>query len=79
MIIISIMVFILGTSLTVVKDSFSSQLLTRLSSILLLFCSLLTINNLNFEAKNSGLIVYNGLLKITNINQFFSIFIFLIS
>ncbi len=79
MIIISIIVFILGTSLPVVKDSFSSVALARLSSILLLFCSLLTINTLDFSNIDSGIFLFNGLLKITSINQFLAIFLFLIS
>lgn len=52
---------------------------TRVSSIVLLFCAILTYNTLNIESFYSGITIYGGLFHINNITQFIDIFLFLIA
>jgi NADH-ubiquinone oxidoreductase chain 2 len=51
----------------------------KISSIVLLFCAILTFNTLYFESIDSGITIYGGLFNISIISQFIDMFMFLIA
>lgn len=75
MIVYSLLFLLLSISVTLRRDC--SILYSRETMIVLLYSSLVALNNLNFTDKGIGL--YGGLFHATSITQAFHIFIFLIS
>jgi NADH-ubiquinone oxidoreductase chain 2 len=75
MIVYSLLFLLLSISVTLRRDS--SILYSRETMIVLLYSSLVALNNLNFTHRGIGL--YGGLFHATCITQVFHIFIFLVS
>lgn len=51
-------------------------LLTRITSIILLFSAALSLNSLYVQAIGSGLGLYSGLFHVTTVTQFMEVFLF---
>ena len=75
MIIYSLLFLLLSISVTLRRDS--SILYSRETIIVLLYCFLIALNNINFKYIGIGL--YGGLFHATSLTQVFHIFIFFIS
>jgi NADH-ubiquinone oxidoreductase chain 2 len=56
--------------------SFSPILLTRITSIILLFGAALSLNSLYIQAIGSGLGLYSGLFHVTTVTQSMEVFLF---
>ena len=71
------------TSLLIAIPLYSSTitptLLTRITSIILLFSAVLSFNSLYIQAIGSGLGLYSGLFHVTTVTQFMEIFLYLIA
>lgn len=57
-------------------SSITPALLTRITSIILLFSAALSFNSLFVQAIGSGLGLYSGLFHVTNVTQFMEVFLF---
>jgi NADH-ubiquinone oxidoreductase chain 2 len=79
MLIITLIIFVLCKALPSLNNILPVNGYTRISSIVLLFCAILTFNTLYIESLNSGITIYGGLFHITIISQFIDIFIFTIA
>jgi len=80
---ISIIILLFFTALPsfFYREQLPANCYSRISSILLIFCSILTITPLlNADANTigSGIALYGGLFHITYISQFIDIFLFII-
>ena len=67
------------TSLLIAIPLYSSltpSLLTRRTSIILLFSAALSLNSLYVQAIGSGLGLYSGLFHVTSVTQFMEVFLF---
>lgn len=67
------------TSLLIAIPLYSSltpRLLTRITSIILLFSAALSLNSLYVQAIGSGLGLYSGLFHVTSVTQFMEVFLF---
>jgi NADH-ubiquinone oxidoreductase chain 2 len=67
------------TSLLIAIPLYSSltpSLLTRITSIILLFSAALSLNSLYVQAIGSGLGLYSGLFHVTSVTQFMEVFLF---
>lgn len=68
------------TSLLIAIPLYSSHitptLLTRITSILLLFSAALSFNGLYVQAIGTGLGLYSGLFHVTTVTQFMEVFLF---
>jgi NADH-ubiquinone oxidoreductase chain 2 len=67
------------TSLLIAIPLYSSitpALLTRITSIILLFSAALSFNSLYVQAIGSGLGLYSGLFHVTTVTQFIEIFLY---
>ena len=56
--------------------SFSPNILTRITSIILLFSAALSLNSLYVQAIGTGLGLYSGLFQVTTVTQFMEVFLF---
>jgi NADH-ubiquinone oxidoreductase chain 2 len=77
MLITSILFLLLSNAVTLRRDK--SILYSRVSIIVLLYCSLPAFNSLFITSLNTGIGLYGGLFHATSTTQIFHIFIFLIS
>jgi len=75
MIFFSILIFIVALSSI---NNICSNLYIRISSIILLYSGLLSLNVINIPAVGSGIGLFNGLFHVTLISQFMDCFIFII-
>ena len=57
-------------------SSITPALLTRITSIILLFSAVLSFNSLYVQAIGSGLGLYSGLFHVTNVTQFMEVFLY---
>lgn len=57
-------------------SSITPALLTRITSIILLFSAALSFNSLFVQAIGSGLGLYSGLFHVTNVTQFMEVFLY---
>ncbi len=67
------------TSLLIAIPLYSSltpSLLTRITSIILLFSAALSLNSLYVQAIGSGLGLYSGLFHVTSVTQLMEVFLF---
>ena len=78
----TLMLLIGLTSLLIAIPLYSSTitptLLTRITSIILLFSAALSFNSLHMQAIGSGLGLYSGLFHVTTVTQFMEIFLYII-
>lgn len=75
----TLMLLIGLTSLLIAIPLYSSltpSLLTRITSIILLFSAALSLNSLYVQAIGSGLGLYSGLFHVTSVTQFMEVFLF---
>jgi NADH-ubiquinone oxidoreductase chain 2 len=77
MLITSILFLLLSNAVTLRRDK--SILYSRVSIIVLLYCSLPAFNSLFITSLDTGVGLYGGLFHATSTTQIFHIFIFLIS
>ncbi len=77
MLILSILFILFSNAVTLRRDK--SIIYSRVAIIVLLYCSLLAISNLNLNCLDNGIGLYGGLFHVTSVTQIFHIFIFLIT
>lgn len=77
MMIYCLLFLLLSNAATLRRDK--SILYSRETIILLLYCCLINLNNLNFAVSDLGIGLYGGLFHVTSITQVFHIFILLIT
>lgn len=58
------------------SSTITPTLLTRMTSIILLFSAALSFNSLYVEAIGSGLGLYSGLFQVTTVTQFMEVFLY---
>jgi len=78
MLFITIITLIVAKALPALNTQITSSHFSRLTSMSLIFCGLISLNSLNLETIGSGIGIYSGLFHITQISQMFEIFIFFI-
>nr|YP_009690371.1 NADH dehydrogenase subunit 2 [Phellinus lamaoensis]QEG57151.1 NADH dehydrogenase subunit 2 [Phellinus lamaoensis] len=78
MIFISILILIVAMAIPSLKLQLSSILLTRITSIILLYSGVLAFNTFYIQSIGSGIGIYSGLFHVTTISQQLDIFILLI-
>lgn len=71
-------IFSLITAVALPNIHINSTLLNRTGVIILLYCAILSINVLDFNAINNGLSIYSGLFNVTSITMFRDTFLFII-
>ena len=69
---------IVAKALPVLNTHIYSIHITRITTIVFLFASALSLNSLNLESIGSGIGIYSGLFQVTSISQLIEIFLFLI-
>ena len=79
MIFISLLIFIVAIALPSFKKQLSPILLTRISTIILIYSGALAFNSLYIQSIGSGLSIYSGLFQITVLSQSFDLFIFMLA
>lgn len=79
MIFLSIIILIVVMALPYFKDKFSPLLFTRISTIILIYASVLSFNTVYIQSIGSGIGIYSGLFHVSLISQIMDIFIFLIA
>ena len=78
MIFISLLIFIVAIALPSFKKQLSPILLTRISTIILIYSGALAFNSLYIQSIGSGIGIYSGLFHITTISQQLDIFLLII-
>jgi NADH-ubiquinone oxidoreductase chain 2 len=79
MLIVSILIIIMAIAIfSMVINNFSQILLSRITSIILLYSGALTLNALYIQSIGSGISIYSGLFQINIISQCIDILLFLI-
>jgi len=78
MIFITILTLIVAKALPVLNTNLSTIHFTRISSLVLFFSSLLSIQIFNIQSIGNGIGLYSGLFHITQINIYFEILILII-
>ena len=78
MILISLLILIVAIALPSFKTHLSPVLITRISSILLIYSGALALNAFYIQSIGSGIGLYNGLFHVTTISQLLDIIIFTI-
>jgi NADH-ubiquinone oxidoreductase chain 2 len=78
MITFAILILIVAKALPVLNTHIYSIHITRITTIVFLFASALTLNSLNLESIGSGIGIYSGLFQVTSISQLIEIFLFMI-
>ncbi len=76
---ISIGLIILISALAISPKTINPILLTRLTTIILLYAFILSFNGLYIEAIGKGIGIYSGLFQVTTLSQTFDSFLFLIA
>ena len=72
----SILILIVAKALPSIQKQISSIHFTRISAIILIISGLLSLNNIYIQSIWSGIGIYSGLFKITNISQTIELFLF---
>jgi len=78
MITFAILILIVAKALPGLNTHISSIHVTRITSVIFLFASILSLNSLNLESIGSGIGIYSGFFQITTISQLIEIFLFII-
>ena len=78
MIFFSIIILILAIALPSLNNSISTNIYIRISSIILLYSGLLSLNVINVPAVGPGIGIFSGLFHVTLISQLIDCFIFII-
>jgi len=78
MITFAILILIVAKALPVLNTHIYSIHITRITTIVFLFASALSLNSLNLESIGSGIGIYSGLFQVTSISQLIEIFLFMI-
>ena len=78
MIFISILIFIMAIAIPSLKRQLSSLLLSRITTIILLYSGVLSFNALYIQSIGSGIGIYSGLFHISNVSQLLDTFILII-
>ena len=78
MITFAILILIVAKALPGLNTHISSIHVTRITSIVFLFASALSLNSLNLESIGSGIGLYSGLFQVTTISQLIEIFLFMV-
>ena len=79
MLFLSLIVLIICRALQSINTNLSENGYGRITSIICLFCAILTFNSYSINGLDSGVAIYGGLFHITNISQILEIFLFLIA
>jgi NADH-ubiquinone oxidoreductase chain 2 len=79
MIFISILIFIVAIALPSLNKELSPILLTRITSIILIYAGVLSYNALYIQSIGSGIGIYSGLFHVTFVSQQLDTFILLLS
>lgn len=79
MLIISLLIIIIVTALPLFFNILPENCYNRITTLILLYCAILTFNSLSLETLNSGIGIYGGLFHITVITQFMDIILFTIA
>jgi len=79
MIFLSLLIFIVAMALPSFNKQISPILLTRISTIILIYAGALSFNAFYIQSIGSGIGIYSGLFNVTLFSQFFDIFILLIA
>ena len=78
MVLISLLILIVAIALPSFKTQLSPILITRISTILLIYSGALALNAFYIQSIGSGIGLYNGLFHVTTISQLLDIIIFTI-
>nr|YP_010697872.1 NADH dehydrogenase subunit 2 [Fuscoporia viticola]WCF76833.1 NADH dehydrogenase subunit 2 [Fuscoporia viticola] len=78
MILISLLILIIAIALPSFKTQLSPILITRISSILLIYSGALALNAFYIQSIGSGIGIYSGLFHVTTISQQLDIFLLII-
>jgi len=78
MIFFSIIILIMAIALPSLNNSISTNIYIRISSIILLYSGLLSLNVINVPAVGPGIGIFSGLFHVTLISQLMDCFIFII-
>ena len=79
MLFISILYLIVVFSTPSFKNQLFSSLLTRITTLILIFTGTLSLNVFYIQEIGSGIGIFSGLYNITNISQYMDIFIYYIA
>ena len=78
MVLISLLILIVAIALPSFKTQLSPILITRISTILLIYSGALALNAFYIQSIGSGIGIYSGLFHVTTISQLLDIIIFTI-
>ena len=78
MIFISILILIMAKAIPFISKNISSIFYNRISTIVLIYAGVLSINTLNIQSIGSGIGIYNGLFHVTIISQILEVFLLII-
>ena len=78
MVLISLLILIVAIALPSFKTQLSPILITRISTILLIYSGALALNTFYIQSIGSGIGIYSGLFHITTISQQLDIFLLII-
>lgn len=78
MIFLSLLILIVAIALPSINKNISSNTYIRISSIILLYSGLLSLNAINIPSMGTGIGIFNGLFHITLISQLMDCFLFVI-
>ena len=78
MIFISILILIMAIAIPSLKNQLSPVVLSRMTTIILLYSGVLSFNAFYIQSIGSGIGIYSGLFHVTTISQLLDIIIFTI-
>ena len=78
MIFISILILIMAIAIPSLKNQLSPVVLSRMTTIILLYSGVLSFNAFYIQSIGSGIGLYSGLFHVTNISQLLDTFILII-
>ena len=78
MIFISILILIMAIAIPSLKNQLSPVVLSRMTTIILLYSGVLSFNAFYIQSIGSGIGLYSGLFHVTNVSQLLDTFILII-
>ena len=78
MIFTSILILIVAFALPSINQSLNPNLLVRISSIVLIYAGVLSINTFYIQPIGSGIGIYSGLFQVSTLSQFMDVFTLII-
>ena len=78
MIFISILILIMAIAIPSLKNQLSPVVLSRMTTIILLYSGVLSFNAFYIQSIGSGIGLYSGLFDVTNVSQLLDTFILII-